>query len=148
MPNAQKAVVLLLEVLIEVDVPVGVVTFGEMVWTAKGLTESLDKKKMTTRLTKLERNTELVLGTKESVKQLEVNPAVNKIHITITDGNVYQSDVRQMQEIQRKHKGIKFYGIGVQTDLKDMYPEDHKFSLRDTEALMPTLLAILKSHIR
>lgn len=148
MINAQKAVVLLLEVLTEVDVPTGLVTFGERVNTVKGLTDTLDKKRITKGLTELERNTLLVEGTKESAKQLLGNEAVNKVHITITDGNVYPSDVRTMMDLQRKHKGIKFYGIGVQTDLREMYPDDHKFNLKDTEMLMPTLLEILKSHIR
>lgn len=148
MENAQKAVVLLLEVLSEVDVPVGVVTFGRRVTTIKGLFDELDKKRITKGLTTLENNTLLVEGTLDSVKLLEQSNRYNRIHITITDGNVYSSDVKKMVEIQHKYRNTKFYGIGVQTDLQEMYPEEHKFTLRNTEELMPTLLEILKAHIR
>jgi hypothetical protein len=148
MEQAQKATVLLLEVLTECDVPVGLVTFGQHVHVVKEPNAQLNHQTLAERLTRLEGNTRLVEGATQSAQLLRAQGLSNKVHITITDGNVYGSDMRELKELQTKFKDIKFYGIGVNAELGQAFPSDHTFNLQNTGELMPTLLGILKSHIK
>ena len=148
MTNAQKAMVLLLEVLDEVGVPVGISKFGNYVTTVKRPEEPVNRAHIEKEFTKLEGHTQIVDGTYKSAQLLMTTPETNRVHITITDGQVWHSDRERLVELQRKFSGIKFYGIGLGTDLEGIFPDDHRFNLKHVEDLMPTLLSILQAHIK
>ena len=148
MVNAQKATVLLNEVLSECKVPVGIYGFGEDISTAKRLGEETNERQIEQVLKRMERDTQIGMGVRTGAKALESFDRRNKVLITITDGNVRSSDCREIKELQEKYRQVQFYGIGVQCTINHIFPEDNTFNLKNTEELMPTLLGILRRHIR
>lgn len=146
--NAQKATVLLLELMTKAEVPVSLVTFGSGVTTVKGVDDELNEKKVEKHLGELESSTRLHDGIAQATKELMHSGRTNKVLITITDGQVWGHEKREIRELIAKRLQVHYYGIGVQIEVNDIFGENSSFNLKNVDELVPALLGILKKHIR
>ena len=148
MYHAQRACVLLVELLQKTDFPVGIVTFGSSVNVVKHPSAQLDIVKAEKGLMDLEPATDLAGGVKQCVKLANQYDGV-PIIITITDGQVYWRTQEEVRRVVQHNGHMHFYAIGLaKYDLGQMFKVNHFFRLTSSSQLVEQLLEILKKHIK
>jgi hypothetical protein len=144
---ARDAMVLLNEVLSYCNIPTSVYAFNWRIKQAKGLMEQTNPRQFSKVFERHGGGTDMIGVYKASVPELTNLGRKNKIHICITDGEIHRDEREEIQELMRKHNGIKYYGIGIKVDLEDLFPSGQRFTVQSVDDVPTTLMGIVQKHI-
>lgn len=143
----RKSVVVLSEILNSCSVPIGIRGFSYNVTDIKLLEGKIDERAFVNSLGRSSGGTNVIQAYTKSVAELSASSKKNKVHICITDGQFTNEWVSHIQEMMKKNKGIRFYGIGIHADLENTYGRENFTMVQSIDELIPSVIRILRKNI-
>ena len=145
--EALKAVALLTDTCKKLNIPIEITAFSSRHVKAKPFHQPIHPEIFDDTVSPvLFGGTTLHPAFKDALQSLAAQPENQRFVITLTDGELDESDKRHIPELMRKYSSFKFYGIGIGVDLKRYFP--NSTNVKDASEIPPAFAKIIKANIK